>query len=231
METIRKGRIDIDTRPCPTVSMRFYKTASDDPFNAPVGGLFESVIGSEKGSQTRMTMGNGDRTTPSIPVASFQTMYSSVSTLLVLSTTTGKATPRPTLAIGEIFAIVLGSLIALVLLIVLLIRCLGGLRHRKRRTKKENAPLRHVMRSPAISEDAWEVGLDRLQETSRRNWAHKKAAAQYMDFLGKPETNIKVMREQDSLERWVLRGLFEEESRVHGGEGGKKLPTIPNGKA
>jgi len=161
MEVTRKGHIDIDTRPCPTVSMSLYKTASDDPFNAPVGGLFESAIGSGKGSQTRTTMGNTDRATPSIAVASFQTMYSSVSTLLVLSTT-GKATPRHTFAIGEIFAIVFSSLIALVLPIVLLIRCLERLRQRKRRTKKDNALPRHVMSSRAMSEDAWEVGVDRL---------------------------------------------------------------------
>jgi len=97
--------------------------------------------------------------------------------------------------------------------------------------KKDNALLRHVVSSRAISEDAWEVGLDQLQETSRRNWAHKKAAAQCMDFLGQPETNTKIMREQGSVERGVLRGLFEEESKVRGGEGEKKLPTVPNDKA
>ena len=52
-----------------------------------------------------------------------------------------------------------------------------------------------------------------------------------MDYFGQPEMDTKIMQEQDSVEHRVLRSLFEEESRVRGGEGERKLPIVPNEKA
>ncbi|RMZ66695.1 hypothetical protein GMOD_00002055 [Pyrenophora seminiperda CCB06] len=161
METVRKGHIDIDTRPCPTVSVSFYKTVSEESSNASADDLFESMIAFEKGSYMRTITSNVNRATPSIAADSFHTTYPSTSTSPVFSTTTGKATPQPTLAAGEVFAIVLSSLTALVIPIILLIQCLKRSRQRKRGMKKDKATLRDVM-----SEGAWEAGLNRSQEAS-----------------------------------------------------------------
>lgn len=160
METTRSGHLDIDTRPCPTVSDSFYKTASNDPFNVPAVDLFGSVIASEKVSQKMKITSDMVLATASIIVAPFQTMRPSASTPSVLSTITAKAMPQPTLAVGEVFAIVLSSITALVPPIVLLIRCLKRSRRRKRETRKHAAILKDVMSSRAVGEDAWKLDKD-----------------------------------------------------------------------
>ncbi|KAF7567186.1 hypothetical protein TUN199_02227 [Pyrenophora tritici-repentis] len=232
MDIPLESHIDIDTRPCPTVGVGSYKTASGDPFNAPVSGLFVSVIAPKTGSQTGTTTSNADRILPSFAVASFQTTYSSASTPSVPSTIAEKAIPKATIAAGEIFAIVLSSLIAIVLPIVLLVRCLKrlGQRKRERETKKDTMILRDVMRSRDISEDAWEVGLGRLEEASNRKLTHKDTAMQWTDHLGQPESDTRTMREQCNMERGVFKSLFEEENRVRGVGRDKKLPAVPKDK-
>ncbi|CAE7000371.1 hypothetical protein P3342_001221 [Pyrenophora teres f. teres] len=231
MDIVRKSHIDIDTRPCPTVGVSSYRTASDNPFNAPVDGMFVSVIDSKTGSQTGTTTSNADRIMLSLAVASFQTTYSSTSTPSVPSTMAENATTKATLAAGEILAIVLSSFIAIVLPMMLVVQCLRRLRQTKRETKKDNMILREVMSSRAISEDAWEVGLDRLQEASSRKLAHKEAAMQWTDHLGQPESDTKTMREQCNMEHRVVKSLFEEESRVRGVGRDKNLPAVPKDKA
>ncbi|KAF1830219.1 hypothetical protein BDW02DRAFT_573270 [Decorospora gaudefroyi] len=218
------GRLNIDTRPCPTASF-FQKTDEYGHLFDGAGGAIESISTSTDGHEEKKTVPANTITTSSVPAEMLsKTTMSPAPSPSISTAITGASTSPITLSGGAILAITISSIIGLTLPILALALYLKRCRRKKRQMKQDGRILKEVLDYRVLTERAQEVGLKRLQDALSRKWAETEATAQ---LLGRPVLELNEIREMGCIERRSLRRLFEQGGGGRRAKGEKALPSPP----